>query len=173
MQYGQVQSKITYLKMKEKPAYFLPERMDIKIKQLDKPISVEMYRALYKSVGEELNWLDRIFMDDSVLRTLINNENTFIYHFLMEENIAGYCELVIESTHVEILYFGLISDYVGKGYGKYLLNKTIELAWSFNPDCIQLNTCDLDHPNALPTYLKAGFVAYDEMVETKKIILRD
>jgi len=67
------------------------------------------------------------------------------------------------------LYFGLTKNFIGKGYGKILLSKTIEKAWSFNPDWIQLNTCDLDHPNALNTYKSLGFEEYKSVVETKKV----
>ena len=35
---------------------------------------------------------------------------------------------------------------------------------SHRPDRVWLHTCDLDHPAALPNYLKAGFEIYDTKV---------
>ena len=38
-----------------------------------------------------------------------------------------------------------------------------ESEWSHQPRRIWVHTCDLDHPAALPNYLKAGFQIYDEV----------
>ena len=61
-------------------------------------------------------------------------------------------------------YFGLFPAFIGKGLGKYLLAWALDRAWSFNPRRVWVHTCDLDHPAALPNYLRAGFTVYDETV---------
>ncbi len=167
MNYKKVLSEITFLRMLKHPKSFLDTRIDILLEEIENPIDANEYRKLYKSVGESLNWLDRIFMPDDKLSEEINDSNTHVYIFKIENNYAGYCELIDSNEYVEILYFGLIPEFVGKGYGNYLLNKTIEKAWSFNKNWIQLNTCDLDHPNALATYIKAGFEPYKTIKEEK------
>jgi GNAT superfamily N-acetyltransferase len=58
---------------------------------------------------------------------------------------------------VEIAYFGLLPDFIGRGWGKYLLTRAAGAAWSLNPTRIWLHTCTLDHPAALPNYIKRGF----------------
>jgi len=45
-----------------------------------------------------------------------------------------------------------------KGLRKSALNK----AWSYEPNRIWLHTCTLDHPAALPNYLKAGFALFKQ-----------
>jgi GNAT superfamily N-acetyltransferase len=173
MLYKTVKSTITFLKMDTPSEEKLSERLGISLQKVSQPLAVDKYRALYASVGEKLNWLDRILMDDNILYHKINAPTTHIYSFNIHHTYAGYCEMVINDKFVELLYFGLIPDFVGKGYGHYLLRKTIERAWSFQPEWIQLNTCDLDHPNALKTYLKAGFKPYQTIVEEKKVRASD
>lgn len=169
MPYKTVDSKITFLKLEQRIDYCLIENKHIKLTKLDTPITAESYLKLYTTVGENYNWLDRLFMDKSILIDKINSPKTQIFTFSIHEEFAGYCELILEEKYVEILYFGLAQQFIGKGFGKYLLSKTIEKAWSFNPQWIQLNTCDLDHPNALGTYKSLGFVVYKTMTEKKKV----
>ncbi len=169
MVYKTVKSTITFLKMSHHPDQKISERPGISLQEVPQPIEVSKYRVLYSGVGEKLNWLDRILMDDKTLFKKINAASTHIFTFSINNTHAGYCELVNYDNYVEILYFGLIPDFIGKGYGDYLLHKTIEKAWSFQPSWIQLNTCDLDHPNALKNYLKAGFKPYRTMMEEKKV----
>jgi GNAT superfamily N-acetyltransferase len=59
---------------------------------------------------------------------------------------------------VEIAYFGLLPAFVGRGLGGYLLTVATERAWELAPPRVWLHTSTLDHPAALPNYLKRGFV---------------
>lgn len=170
MHYKTIISKITYLRMCNRPKNELIDRPGIHLQQLTKPIDIEGYRNIYNSVGENLNWLDRIFMDDDELYNKINADSTHIYAFKINNLDAGYCELVTNTDYTEILYFGLTPPFIGKSFGKYLLLKTIEIAWRFNPQWIQLNTCDQDHPNALRTYINAGFERYKTIEEEKRVL---
>ncbi len=170
MPYKTVKSTITFLKLPKIVDYHIKERNEIELIKLEKPISIESYLEIYKKVGEHYNWLDRIFMNTDLLYNIINSDTTQIFSFSINSEFAGYCELVLEENYVEILYFGLVQKIIGKGYGKYLLSKTIEKAWSYNPAWIQLNTCDLDHPNAIKTYKSMGFEEYKSIVETKKVV---
>ena len=169
MNYKTIESVITFLRMDNPPVKREDSQEHIIIKEFAKPIDIAEYLRMYRDVGAKLNWLDRVSMDTSELNSKINHPNTHIHTFSINKKFAGYCELIKESQYVEILYFGLTEPFIGKGFGKYLLNKTIELAWNLNPEWIQLNTCDLDHPNALSTYKKAGFKAYKTKIEEKRI----
>jgi GNAT superfamily N-acetyltransferase len=81
---------------------------------------------------------------------------------------AGYFELrTCEDRSVEIAYFGLLPPFVGRGLGGSLLTSAVRVAWSFAPTRVWLHTSSLDHPAALPNYLKRGFTItrveeYDE-----------
>ena len=137
---------------------------------LPKPVSVNEYRKYYYGVGEKHFWLDRMVMPDMELFEKINATNVEIFLFYVNEEVAGYIEFVKEEKYVEILYFGLMPAFIGKGYGNYFLQWVIAKAWSYKPDWIQLNTCTLDHPNALITYKKAGFTQVRTEVHQRRIL---
>jgi len=139
--------------------------------QLQKPISADKYRKYYYGVGEKHCWLDRMVMPDEELFEKINANNVDIFLFYVNKEIAGYIEFVKEEKYVEILYFGLLPAYIGKGYGKYFLQWVIAKAWSYQPEWIQLNTCTLDHPNALGTYKKAGFTEIRKETHQRRVLI--
>jgi hypothetical protein len=49
------------------------------------------------------------------------------------------------------------------------LQWTIGKAWSCQPKRFRLHSCSLDHPAALPNYLKAGFVVYEEKMTKREL----
>ncbi len=135
---------------------------------LNKPIKIVDYRKLYYGVGEEWHWLDRMVMPDHELESLINAPNNEIFLFSIDGVTAGFAEFVKEEKFTEIMYFGLLPDFVGKGWGHYFLQIVIQQAWSYQPEWIQLNTCSLDHPNALSVYQKAGFKIVKTEIQQRK-----
>ncbi len=138
---------------------------------LKKPIPVAEYRKYYWGVGEKYCWLDRMVIPDEELFKKINAANVDIYIFKVANETAGYIEFVKEDGFTEILYFGLMPEFIGKGLGKYFLQWVIAKAWSYNSKWIQLNTCTLDHPNALATYKKAGFTEVRKEIHQRRVII--
>lgn len=65
-----------------------------------------------------------------------------------------------EARDVELAYFGLIPEFIGRGLGWYFLHWAIERAWFQGAGRLWVHTCNLDHPRALMTYQRAGFVPY-------------
>lgn len=160
---------VTFLEMHTQPEPVLLLR-GTKFIKLANPISVDTYRHYYYGVGAAFHWLDRMVMEDELLFSKINAENVDLFIFYIQEKPAGFAEFVKENDYTEILYFGLLPDYVGQGLGLYFLNQVIQQAWSNQPKWIQLNTCTLDHPNALPVYKKAGFVEVRTATEQRRIL---
>ena len=140
-------------------------------KLLPKPISVNEYRKYYYGVGEKYYWLDRMVMPDEDLFEKINSSNVDIFIFYVHNEVAGYIEFVKEEKYTEILYFGLMPSFIGKGFGKYFLQWVIAKAWSYQPEWIQLNTCTLDHPNALSTYKNSGFTEVRTEFQERKVLV--
>jgi GNAT superfamily N-acetyltransferase len=74
------------------------------------------------------------------------------------DEVAGYAELDRTCVeNVEIVFFGLMPEFIGKGLGSYLLTAVVEHAWDVGAERVWLHTCTLDHPAALPNYLARGF----------------
>jgi GNAT superfamily N-acetyltransferase len=128
-----------------------------KIERLHRP-SVELFRHLYKEVGTAYRWTDRLGWSDETIRDHLQSPGVSIWLMSWEDSPAGYFELVEHpDASVEIAYFGLLPEYIGRGWGKYLLTRAVESAWQLGPRRVWLHTCTLDHPAALPNYLKRGF----------------
>ncbi|WP_372647344.1 GNAT family N-acetyltransferase [Draconibacterium sp.] len=167
----EVPVKIYYLKMSMKPEveFDRSDAPDFTFQRLATPISTEDYLYFYRTVGEAYNWLDRLLLEKSKLYDEINSPKTELFIYSVFQKFAGFAEFVRESEYTEILYFGLFPDYIGKGYGKSFMQTVINEAWHKGSKWIQLNTCELDHPNALPTYLKSGFELDKVVVENRKV----
>jgi ribosomal protein S18 acetylase RimI-like enzyme len=58
---------------------------------------------------------------------------------------------------VEIVFFGLTPEYIGRHIGPWLLDRAIERGFTRGAATLVLNTNTVDHPHALDTYRKAGF----------------
>ncbi|WP_299683609.1 GNAT family N-acetyltransferase [uncultured Dokdonia sp.] len=167
----EVKTKVYYLKMLSRPSIFDSSiEQDSKLFKLDKPVDINDYLFYYKTIGEKYNWFDRLSLDDSELYKTINSDKSEIYIYSIFDKIAGFAEFIRGSKYIEILYFGLLPDFLGKGLGKDFLSKVINRAWNDSPQWVQLNTCELDHPNALPTYKKLGFELDRIEIENRKTI---
>jgi hypothetical protein len=158
-----VKTQTTYLEMFAPPRVVVrPPRDDVDVARIERP-SIEFYRWLYKSVGAAFGWVDRLMMPEDELRRIIDDDRTNIYILRVAGQTAGYAELDRRTEpQIEIAYFGLFTEFLGLGLGKYFLNWVVHKAWSFQPQRLWVHTCDLDHPAALPTYLKAGFNIFDQ-----------
>ena len=74
---------------------------------------------------------------------------------------AGYFELQRhDDGSVEIVYFGLVPKFIGRGLGGMLLTQAATDAFAMGANRVWLHTCTLDSPNALPSYQARGFRPY-------------
>ena len=118
-------------------------------------------RFLYRLVGEAWDWTDRLAWPESAWADLVESPNMRTWVAYQQGVIAGYFELRKEGDEVEILYFGLSPQFIGKGIGGALLRDAIQQAWAWsNPNRVWVHTCNLDHPAALDNYKRRGFKLY-------------
>jgi GNAT superfamily N-acetyltransferase len=119
---------------------------------------VPFFRYLYEEVGRAYHWTDRLSWSDETIRAYLATPGVSVWLMSWEEAPAGYFELRRhEDGSVELAYFGLLPDFIGRGWGKHLLTRAVRSAWQLGADRVWLHTCTLDHPAALPNYLKRGF----------------
>lgn len=152
----------TYLEMTARPAT-LPGASPpsgVTITE-EEQCSVTTYRAVYSEVGRDYLWLDRLAWSDEALAAYLARNDVRIWMLRDETAIGGYFELAKHpDASVEIAYFGLVSDWYGRGLGRLLLSRAILEGWDWGAKRIWLHTCTLDAPAALPNYVARGFVPY-------------
>ena len=154
----------TYLEMTS-PSEFMPSYVkneQVRIELLQ-GIDIDFYLFLYRGVGEQLAWRDRLLMPKEELVTALSKAHVYVLY--VGGIPAGYVELETQGEDVEIAYFGLRKDYQGLGLGKHLLSYGIEKAWDMAPQRVYVHTCNLDGEYAMSNYLKRGFKVYKQLEE--------
>jgi len=102
-------------------------------------------------------------MSDEQLANVIHVATNEVHVLHIDGSPAGFAELERgQSDEVELVQFGLMRDYIGRGLGKWFLQWAIDRVWSYRPHRFWLHTCSLDHPVALSNYQRAGFTLYKE-----------
>jgi GNAT superfamily N-acetyltransferase len=152
----------TYLELRT-PEQLRPARFDdpaVRVLRRD-GISVPHYRRLYERVGAQWHWIDRNLWSDERLAAYLARPEVSVFECVANDDTAGYFELERrDDGSVEIAYFGLTAEFMGRGIGKALLSRAAEEAWALQPTRVWLHTCTLDSPRALPNYLARGFEPY-------------
>jgi GNAT superfamily N-acetyltransferase len=121
------------------------------------------YRYLYAEVGRAYRWVDRLGWTDDQIRAHLASPAVSLWLLTVRAAPAGYFELkAAPDGSVEIAYFGLLADFIGRGFGKHLLTEAVERAWSLGARRVWLHTCTLDDPAALPNYVARGFRPFHE-----------
>ncbi len=159
---GKLKMVITYLEMSKEPRYpHQSQRAEnISILRTREP-TVSFYRYLYNTVGEPWLWYERRQLSDQSLKKIIQHSKVKIYVLYVNGTPAGYSELDCRrKKEIELAYFGLIPEFIGRGLGSYFLRWSVEKAWSEEPKRVWVHSCNFDSPHAIATYQKAGFEAY-------------
>ncbi|MDP8994419.1 MAG: GNAT family N-acetyltransferase, partial [Pseudomonadota bacterium] len=122
------------------------------------------YRLLFERVGGRWLWYSRLAMDDAALRAAAGEVHAVVDRRRIE---VGILELDFSGeSECLIRFLGLVPELAGRGLGKWLFARTLALAWRPGVRRVHVNTCSLDHPAALPAYLKAGFRPYRRAFES-------
>jgi len=139
-----------------------PECLEKKL-SIKKEINInkDLPKFLYKEIGKDYNWTDRLYWSDDDWISLISNPNYELYTIFKNEDLVGYYELIFdEQKNFEIAYFGIFKEYFKKKIGGVLLSHAIENSFSKGAKRVWVHTCTLDHPNALKNYMARGMKVF-------------
>src|SRR4051812_7668658 len=153
---GHVGTVVTYLEMTEKPKPKPLPSSPLRLVRWPDPEPAR-YRLLFERVGGPWLWFSRLAMDDARLRAEMAEVHAVVDARGVE---GGLLELDFRAPgECLIRFLGLVPQLAGKGHGRWLFAMVMALAGRPGVERLKVNTCSLDHPAALPAYLKAGFVA--------------
>jgi GNAT superfamily N-acetyltransferase len=153
-----------YLELRD-PAELRPARASEALARVERrtPCPTDVYRQLYRDVGERWHWHDRLGWSDHRLAEHLARDAVSIFVLQVGADAAGYFELEKhDDGSVEIAYFGLRADFFGRGLGGELLTRAVDEAWRLGAQRVWLHTCSLDSPRALPNYVARGFRQFKE-----------
>lgn len=134
-------------------------------------------REMYFRVGEKWKWIDKRPWTDAQWQEYANDPDLRTFAGYVGNEVAGYFELKRteigehpaspklrrdKGEAIEIAYFGLLPEFIGRGLGAELLGSAVETAWSWTPapSRVWVHTCNRDHPSALANYQARGFRIY-------------
>ncbi len=82
--------------------------------------TVANYRFLYNGVGKDYHWYSRERLAEVELAAVIQPPLNEVHELDRRNN-----------DEIELVQFGLMVDFMGRGLGKYFLQCTIDSAWSY------------------------------------------
>lgn len=129
--------------------------------------TLEWYRDVFTRVGA-LDWLwyGRLKMPDAELQTILDDPKVAIFTLSKDGVDEALLELDFRVDGAcELAYFGITSNLIGTGAGRYLMNQAISHAWEAEINRFHVHTCTIDSPQALNFYVRSGFTAYKREVE--------
>lgn len=159
---GKLSDIVTYLEMTARPVRPpVPAPAGKLALMRAERCTTAFYRFLYDTVGGPWLWFERRLWSDERLAAWIERPEVEILVLHVGGVPAGFYELDHgAASEVELAYFGLMPEFIGRGYGAYLLRAAVDGAWQRNPRRLWVHTCTFDHPRALGAYQRAGFVVY-------------
>ncbi|MEK1851618.1 MAG: GNAT family N-acetyltransferase [Phyllobacterium sp.] len=155
-----LKTRVTHLEMTERPTQSVPTPVSFKLALMRATrISLPFYRFLYEQVGKPHHWSVHRHLSDEALAAIIHRDNVDIHVLYADGSPAGFFELVLDEKEgvTEILYFGLVPEFQGRGLAKFFLNEAISTAWMSSPQKVIIETNTLDSPRALQMYQRMGF----------------
>jgi prephenate dehydrogenase/GNAT superfamily N-acetyltransferase len=160
----------TYLEQPARPAASTPwPEPGWRLERVDS-CPAALYRFLYREVGRPWHWIDRLPWPDEHIRAHVGNPAIEIWLLTHETVPAGFAELERASDgSVEIVYFGLLPDFIGRRVGRPFLDAVLARAWDRGTTRVWVHTCTLDHPRALANYTAGGFRVVREEAYTARL----
>jgi GNAT superfamily N-acetyltransferase len=158
--------------MSEAKTYYLEMNSLEELSQSSKPAGFELIEAenkefrvnrfLYQLIGEQWQWQDKLCLSDEEWQEYAESDKVRTWIAYNKGSIAGYYELQKQDAgNVEIVYFGLAPNYIGQGFGGYLLFHALQSAWNWGETTrVWVHTCTDDHDNALRNYQSRGMNVY-------------
>ncbi|MCA9249378.1 MAG: GNAT family N-acetyltransferase [Planctomycetales bacterium] len=140
--------------VKEPPAGFAVEQA--------LPPDAGLNAQFYRRVGAAWKWTDRLPWSPAAWRRYVERDELTTWIGRLDRQSVGYFELEAQPAGaVQIAYFGLLPEFIGRGIGGPLLSAAIEEAWNLaGTRRVWVHTCTHDHPHALGNYRRRGFKVF-------------
>jgi GNAT superfamily N-acetyltransferase len=176
-----VEQTVTWLEMTS-PDELRPARLPpapLELEQVDRSLT-PLLRETNNRVGEPHGWTGRSGWSAEQWAAHLARPGVRALVARVGGEPAGLIELEARpGGEVEITVFGLVPEFVGRGFGGHLLTRAVRLAWDARPPegtptrRVWLHTASTDHGHALPNYLGRGFRVVRSEVRRKQVPAKD
>lgn len=154
-----VDQTVTYLEMTS-PDQLLAARVppaDVTLDSVD-ATALALIRSAHDRIAAPHHW-SSLDWSEQQWSDLLSRPGVRSWIARVGTDVIGLVQLEIHPHRdVEITKFGLVPEFVGRGFGGHLLTLATWLAWDLGEvDRVWLHTSSLDHPHALGNYRNRGF----------------
>ena len=131
---------------------------------LIEPTDFQLNKFFYKNIGKKHKWIDRLIWTEDQWIKYVSNRNVKTFVLKNKKDLVGFYELIFheKKKEIEIAYFGILENFIGKKIGGYFLSEAIKICFNNYSNRVWVHTCTLDHKNALKNYLKRGMKIFRE-----------
>jgi GNAT superfamily N-acetyltransferase len=149
---------VTYLKMTAR-AHLVPGNEPPRALELVRTRDQAVIRPVYEPIAQELEWSS---WDD--WESGFHKLGRHYFVIRIDSLDAGLAKLIDHGEgDIEVDTFGLIPEFVGKGFGGAALTEVLKVAWDLAEQggkkaVVWLHTSTNDHPNALRNYQARGML---------------
>lgn len=124
------------------PAQLMPGRSPpapLQLREVDRT-AAPLLRSTYVRIGTAVDWIGRTTWSDTEWEAEVSRPGVRAWIAVVNDEAAGLLELEAEPNgNVGIVIFGLVPEFLGKGFGGAFLTLATQLAW------------DLEWPGDSPT----------------------
>ena len=120
--------------------------------------------STFDEVGAPHYWLARKDWSPRLWQGYLSRPEIHAWIVRVDDHVAGLVELRSDpGRDVEMITFGLVPEFTGRGFGGHTLTLATRLAWDLpqsdgtSVKRVWLHTNSLDHPHAKPNYERRGF----------------
>jgi GNAT superfamily N-acetyltransferase len=172
-----LEQTITWLEMRS-PEELRPGReppAPLELVAVDRSLA-PLLRDTNRRVGEPHGWSSRSAWSEDQWVEHLARPGVRAFLARVGGDPAGVVELEERpGDEVELTVFGLVPEFVGRGFGGHLLILAARLAWATRHPGgaatrrVWLHTASSDHAHALPNYLARGFRVVRTEVRRKRV----
>ena len=162
---GKMANAVTWLELTDLSREPEPGPAGVSLRRIG-PADAALHRRIYREVGEPWLWSGLIDKDEAALAAHLGEPDILSFAVLSGDRPIGLLDLEANPKEgMEIVYFGLVPDHVGKGAGGWLMGQAIRIARETGHGRLWLHTCNFDHPGALAFYRRQGLRIYAQGFE--------
>lgn len=168
-------TSVTYLQQTAADQLRPAARADLAIHRVF-PADPAFNARMYREVGADWSWTARLEWSDGRWASYASDPCVSTLRATLDGQVVGFAELRMspcdpavdslakgseDDVDVEIVYFGLLPEFAGRGLGGWFLSEVCRIAWNVpGVRRVWLHTALDDSPAAIPNYLARGFVEY-------------
>ncbi len=167
---GLLANVVTYLELLSRADGLeaaLPEGFSVALQQ---GVDLDVYRTLYRRIGEKWLWFSRAVMPDAELAAQLGRPGASVLFLMRDDEPVGLAELQRseDGGAIEVAMFGVVEEVAGKGAARALMSNVLDRSFAEGVGRVWLHTCHFDSPAALPFYSRMGFRPWKFAIEVAR-----